>query len=440
MKLIELYYILIISCSFSSLLTYTSADPLSYLKISILSATNLHCRLNNEFHCNPYTTVSFKYSTSTQRSGENQCTKSPKFDSHFEFNPDRCKDLVYVNFYQNLIPVDVAFLGTSIANQETNYEKGEIFPNYLGRVVFDLSKLPFGTVEDWFMIETPMDNTRIMFPSCVFLRISWTSTMCQEASSDNIYQMDSIASSVGQKWRPQNYIPLCKDDFAFVYKSSFSFIKSQYSARNREESKRKPCVRDHNTDYGFLHRSNLTGIEESLVYKIVKRTIGEDIVYEEFRHGAKMKTKINNYQDFFEKDCYKKEKLTIARVNRMIKNEAEKFPIGTINPYVRPTPDDYEDEYPLKLATERLDSVFNDTIKQFYILEDKKNLDKMSNVTYLNEINSIDKTLKEMKEEKRVDSTIFTNRNKVHLGLNGRVADTESHFFTIYSFYKSVRK
>jgi len=436
MKLIEIYYILIITCS---CLTLQRADPLSYLKISILSATNLHCKLNNEFHCNPYATVSFKHSKDTQRSSENQCTKSPQFNSHFEFNLDRCEDLAYVNFYQNLIPADIAFLGSSLPPDDTNFQKGEIFPNLLGRVVLDLSKLPFGTVDDWFMLESPIDNSRIMFPSCIHLRISYTSTMCSE--SINIYQMDSIESSKDLPWNPNRYIPLCKDDFAAVYKSSLSIIQSQYTARNRPELNSKPCIRDHYRDYGFLHRSNLTGIEEALVYKIVKRTIGEDIVYEEFRHGEKVKRTIDNYKEFFAKDCYQKEKLTIARVNRMLKNEAEKFPIGTLNPYVRPIPDDFIDEYPLKLATERLESVFNDTVKEFFALEDNKNLDTMNKkksdiVTYENTITEIGKTLKHMKEEHIVDATIFTNRNKVHLGKNGRVIERESHFFTIYSLYK----
>ena len=65
---------------------------------------------------------------------------------------------------------------------------------------------------------------------------------------------------------------MCKKDFAMVYKSKFSRFDGENPIKIPSELDqiKKSCVRDPNSDYGFLHMSNLTTIEESLVFKIVK--------------------------------------------------------------------------------------------------------------------------------------------------------------------------
>ncbi len=109
------------------------------------------------------------YSRSTHRL---ECTKSPKWESVFTFDPSSCKEVISINFYQYLTPDDTTFLGPSIRDQN-RFERGEINVGYLGRVMLELEKIPFGNIDDWFMIESPIENDRLMFPSCVHLRIQW---------------------------------------------------------------------------------------------------------------------------------------------------------------------------------------------------------------------------------------------------------------------------
>ena len=82
------------------------------------------------------------------------------------------KQVNTIYFYQFLTPEDTSFLGSYVRDQ-TRFERGEINAGYLGRVILELEKIPFGIIDDWFMIESPNENDRLMFPSCVHLRIQW---------------------------------------------------------------------------------------------------------------------------------------------------------------------------------------------------------------------------------------------------------------------------
>jgi len=407
---------------------------LSYLKIDIVEASNLHCIDNQDFECNPYANIEFKHSPTVFTTQNIECTKSPQWESSFEINPTDCKEVIYINFYQYLTKKNMNVLNDKLVGED--FEEGNIKMGYIGRIVLELEKLPFNTIDDWFMVESPLESDRIIFPACVHLRVSWTSTLCREAS-DNVYQIDSVKSSVGKKWNPDNYIPMCKKDFALIYKNHFTKLKSAYPAAQQDELQIEKCVRDVHDDYGFTHKSNLTDIEESLVYKIVKRTIGEEVVFSEIGKETNEHT-IKEYKDFFEKDCYKKENLSISRINTMIIAEVENLPKKTTNPYVSREPDEDVNDYPTMLARERLNNVFNDTLGQFFTIEDSKNLDPymMDDVKYLQTINDMVRKTRQMTDQNKVDNTLFDQKNKVILTKNGGVTKAESHFFTIYSLYK----
>ena len=230
---------------------------------------------------------------------------------------------------------------------------------------------------------------------------------------------------------------MCKKDFAMVYKSKFSRFDGENPIKIPSELDqiKKSCVRDPNSDYGFLHMSNLTTIEESLVFKIVKRITGERINYNTISNNDEDPIKeVTNYKEFFSKECWKKYGLTIERVNEILRNEALDLLKNSTNPYV--TIKKEELDYPLKLARIRLDSVYNDTIENFNVIDDLKNLDKMDDNTYLQTMNKIVKTIHDINAEYKVDETIFERDNRVILTNEGLVDPREMNFFKVFSLYK----
>lgn len=122
--------------------------------------------------------------------------------------------------------------------------------------------MPFGTSEDWFMIEETPILDRVVFPSCVKLRISYTSTTCEEWSS--LYQLNMLTApsswlpgidweittserdrlfmntfekaKQSKKYRQDRnlveYVPdavlkMCKPDFIKIYKNEFTKILNE---------------------------------------------------------------------------------------------------------------------------------------------------------------------------------------------------------------------
>ena len=151
----------------------------SFLKLDIVEAVNLHCKLNNEFHCNPYVVIKFEENQSKSQSTQIiECTKNPKWESSFTFHPKQCYGKITIMVYQFLSPNDIVFLGgKNHLYDEQNFEKGETEAGYLGKIEMDIEKLPFGNIDDWFMLEAPLNNKRVMFPSCMHLRIKWVIIM-----------------------------------------------------------------------------------------------------------------------------------------------------------------------------------------------------------------------------------------------------------------------
>jgi hypothetical protein len=424
-------------------LTNTSDKFNSYLRIDVVEAINLHCKMNHEFYCNPYAIVEFKFSSVSKSTKKVECTKNPSWESSFTFEPDVCKDVVYINFYQYLTPRDHAFLGNSVISME-RFEKGETKPGFLGRVVLELEKLPFGEVEDWFMVESPVENNRIMFPSCVHLRIYYTSSTCSENSEKQLYQLNSRNPDV-ENFSPRNFISMCKKDFTKIYKSKFSKLDSESSIKPISELAQiepsKACTEDPNQDYGFLHKkSNLTSIEEALVFKIIRRTTGEEINYEEFtsdywKDRNNHQKSIKSYREFFEKDCYKKMDLTIERINYLLRNDATEFPKNTTNPYVNE--DQTKLEYSQKLNKNRMQTVYSTTLDQFLTVEQSKALvNNIDDETYVKTVSKMFQSIQEMNAENKTDITMFQTKNKVMLTNTGLVDPREELFFRIFALYK----
>jgi len=230
---------------------------------------------------------------------------------------------------------------------------------------------------------------------------------------------------------------MCKKDFAMIYKTRFSRLDTVNTLKTTNEldkKKQKVCLKDPYQDYGFEHTSNLTSIEESLVYKIVKRNTGENINFESFLNVAKSSKKyIKSYREFFNDKCFTKDILSKERINNILRNEAEHFPENTNNPYVsRNNPNSLNE----KMNNERLKTVYNDTLSQFFILEDVKNLDKMDDDNYLQTIQRFSSKMKDINYEKKIDQTIFEFKNKVKLTFDGIVDKEEYPFFKIYALYK----
>ena len=435
------FYINLITCIYISiaiLISSANTGLSSYLKIDLVEAVNLHCKLNNEFYCNPYTIFEFKYSSETKTSRSVECTKHPKWESSYTFTPELCKDLLYINFYQYLTPRDNSYLDTA-QNEDENVEKGDYKPGYLGRVILELEKIPHGLIDDWFMIDSPSENTRVVFPSCVHLRLYWTSSECSEPSDSTRYQ---IKPATKEEFLPKNYIPMCKKDFAMIYRTKFSRIESEDQIKKGNDLAKdisSACKMDVNTDYGFLHKySNLTSIEEALVYKIIKRTTGEIINYEEFTSEYSDPNKnnkyIKSYKEFFEKDCFQKPEMTIERVNYILKNDAESFPQNTTNYFI--TPDVDKLDYTEKMNLNLLQGVYKDTLNQFYAIEDIKGLKTMDDDSYKQTLNKLTNVIKSLHAYKKIDETIFDTKNKVLLTNEGLINPKEEYFFRIYALYK----
>jgi len=423
-----------------------SANLNSYLKIDIIEAINLHCKLNNEFYCNPYTIIEFKYSSESKTSKQIECTKNPAWNSQFIFEPEYCKDIIYIYFYQYLTPKDNAFLGDAVVD-ENLYERGNIKPGYLGRIIIELEKLTFGAIEDWFMIESPVDNSRIIFPSCVYLRINWTSGKCHEPGMTGAYQINSILNNFPItekiKFEPKNFIAVCKADFAKIYKTKFSALDSEGPIKKINENLseiellKEKCTKDPNQDYGFDHPSNLTSIEEALGYKIIKRITGEDLDYSEFTKNFQKyeSSHFKTFRQFFEKECFENPELTIERINNILLIDAQDLKnLNTTNPYL--TIDKNLVDLPIKLANQRDENIYSTTLKQFNSIEDVKNLDKMDDESYIKSLNKIVNVIREMEVENKTDYTIFYNKNKVIMTNQGLVNPIEEKFFRIFSLYK----
>jgi len=375
-----------------------------------------------------------------------ECTKHPSFGSSFSFEPQFCKDTVYIYFYQYLTPRDNAFLGEAVIDEKL-YEKGIIRPGYLGRIEIELEKLAFGIAEEWLMIQTPEDNSRIMFPSCVHLRVSWTSSNCAEPGLTGAYQFASNLEKYKHtdkiKFEPKNYMPVCKKEFAQVYKSRFTRLNSGTPIKgikenlSAAEAQKRRCIKDPNQDYAFDHASNLTSIEEALGYKVIKRVTGEDLDYAEFTKEFEntQPSHLQTYRQFFEKECLQNPELTIERINNILRIDAEDSgKLNTTNPYL--TIDEKQLELPLKLAKQRDDRVYTNTLKHFNSIEDVKNLDKMDDESYLKTLNKMVNTIKELDVENKTDYTIFYNKNKVAMTNEGLVHPKEEKFFRIFALYK----
>ena len=163
--------------------------------------------------------------------------------------------------------------------------------------------------------------------------------------------------------------------------------------------------------------------------------LGEDVNFKGFSNSNKNDKKyIKSYEDFFNNKCFKKEGLSIERINSLLKNEAEKFPQNTNNPFVSKILPLNHDE---KMNNLRLNTVYNDTLGQFFALEDVKNLNLMDDDQYLQTINKFSSKIKEINYEYKIDQTIFQFNNKVNLSLNGMVAKSEFPFFKVYALYKN---
>ena len=151
-----------------------SVPNISLLKIDIVEAVNLHCKLNNEFHCNPYVVVNFEAESSLSQSTHKiECSKNPKWESSFSFAPKECFGKIHLYVYQFLTPNDINFIGEKHLYDEQDYNHGETSVGYLGKISLDLEKLPFGNIDDWFLLQTPINKHRLQFPSCIHLRLKW---------------------------------------------------------------------------------------------------------------------------------------------------------------------------------------------------------------------------------------------------------------------------
>ena len=94
----------------------SSSDTSNYLKIDILESTNLHCKNNNEFYCNPYAIVQLKRNGDKISTSTIKCTKHPQWMSSFIFHPSLCKDIIYINFFQYFTQRDKEYFGASPEN------------------------------------------------------------------------------------------------------------------------------------------------------------------------------------------------------------------------------------------------------------------------------------------------------------------------------------
>lgn len=410
----------------------SSSDTSNYLKIDILESTNLHCKNNNEFFCNPYAIVQLKRNGDKISTSTIKCTKHPQWMSSFIFHPSLCKDIIYINFFQYFTQRDKEYFGASPENM--NFIKGFLSTGYLGRVVIELDRLPQGTIDDWFMLDVPSSHRNIEFPSCVHLRISYISSQCKE-KKERLYQLDT--NSKKEDFIPDRFIPMCRIDFVDIYRKRFSKFDSENGLMETDEvNERDPCLMDPNGDYAFKHESKLTTIEEALVTKIIKMTTGEKINFQTF--AIKYKNKKYNkesYNKFIKENCDgNKEGLTIERINHILRNHAMKMISNSTNPYVSGDTSkmSYNDKYTQKIR----DGIYNRTLKQFESIEEVKHLDQMDDDSYIKSINKITEVIRDIKFENKTQNTLFVEDNKVLLTSEGLVDPKEEVFFRIFALYK----
>lgn len=478
MKFNRFFYILILLIFTTKIHNF---DTL--LSINIMEATNLHCKLNNELFCNPYAEISFKYSTVSKTTKFSVCTKSPYFNSKFLFEPEICDDEeIYISLYQYMTPRDSNFLQEK-AYDEQYYDKGDIKPGYLGRVVLKLKHLPFGISEDWYMVEENLINDRVVFPSCVKLRISYTSKKCNEGSS--LYKLNMLDN--GQFFKhlgfkldfrlPKNFddlledmkrkkklvknklnynvesilLPRCKVEFTSIYRNTFTKLKASTGQKldyedsstydPNEEYDYRSCTADPNKDYGFEHKSQLTFIEESIVFKIIKRVTGKDVfstVEKENQIQTNFKEfNYENYDEFYKKECYEKN-LTIEEINAILKEECSNFPLDTKNPYIDKAHNpDKQPSYPEKLTRLRLNNEFSNALESYISAENTNYMNNFNDdYSIISSTNKISEILKKIEETNKEDETMFDHKNQVKYSINGDINEKERNILRIYALYK----
>lgn len=414
------------------LITYiqSSSDTSNYLKIDIIESTNLHCKNNNEFFCNPYAIVQLKRNGDKISTSTIKCTKHPQWMSSFTFHPSLCKDIIYINFFQYFTQRDKEYFGASPENM--NFIKGFLNTGYLGRVVIELDRLPQGTIDDWFMLDVPSSHRNIEFPSCVHLRISYINSQCKEIK-ERLYQLNTNSK---EDFIPDRFIPLCRNDFVNIYKKRFSKIDSENGLMEADEiNEIDPCLMDPNGDYAFKHESKLTTIEEALVTKIIKMTTGQKINFQTFVNKNKKNNNKESYNKYIKEYCDgNKEGLTIERINHILRNHAMKMISYSTNPYVSGdiSKMSYNDKYTQKIK----DEIYNRTLKQFESMEEIKQLDRMDDDSYIKSINKITEVIRDIKFENKTQNTLFVEDNKVLLTSEGLIDPKEEIFFRIFALYK----
>jgi hypothetical protein len=109
-------------------------------------------------------------------------------------------------------------------------------------------------------------------------------------------------------------------------------------------------------------------------------------------------------------------------------------PNNTSNPYLNPKENLMD--YPLMINHKNIKNIYNDTLDQFYAMEDIKNLDNMDEDSYIQTVNKMVQVMHGIKAEKKTDATLFYIKNKVMLTNEGRVDPREERFFRIYALYK----
>jgi hypothetical protein len=375
------------------LLLFNVKVILSYLKLDIVEAINLHCLENNEFYCNPYASIKFKYKEDTMTTRQISCTKSPKWESSFTFDTDFCDEIVTIQLYQHITQQNKSYLGDS--------------NGYLGEVEIDLGRLNFGVTDGWFMVNAPVDNSRVMFPSCIRLSITYTSTTC-----NNIPNMDSNLS-------------MCKQDFVGIYRNKFS--KLSVEDINSTETPR--CTMNPNEDYGN-RVSGLSSIEETLTHRIIKLKTGEDINFEKLtsRHGPR-EVAVRSFKDFFEQECISRPDMTIERINNILTLNVR----NNTDIDLRPESEDY----PMILAHRKLDNVYKDALSQYNTVEVIKHLDMIKDEeVYQQSLDVMVKTINQLDIQQKIDATVFLNKNRVALTSYGTIDPREEGIFHIFALYK----
>ena len=473
------------------------------LKVTILEAVNLHCRENNELLCNPYAVISFKLNKQIEKSTYiNYCTKSPYINSSFTFDLSICaEEEISIEMYQYYSSREINYFDSIINNNSlkfsdvnpfinnniikttnNSYFKGQYKPGFLGKIRLKLKYLPFGTVEDWFMLDTDVSD-KIAFPSCIKLRLSYSSNSCNESIETNTYLINKInsdklinADNFILKRRNNLIIPMCKVDFVNIYRNKYSDLKTegQYKEQriiepntyinndmlilnsnnnnniyktNNINSQFTTCIENPERDYAFKHKfSKLYYIEENLLYKIILRKTGKIIDYKNLKNNefdlefkittnANNKlTNINNFEQFYNSVCISND-LSISRINNILKNEIivnndsyRKFFNDVININLDKRNNNNNNNieldkqlspYQIKLKKSRLNNEFTNSMNNFLTIEDTRNIDYYDDNSYALATNKISRTIKTLTDEKLDDDFMFDISNRVILDNDG---------------------